>query len=90
MRFVFVGMLAVAVITTAQTPTLKNAIGMEFVKISAGEFMMGCSPGDMACKTDENPRHQVRITKPFEMGKYEVTQAQWKAVMNEEPAGEGS
>ena len=82
MRLAFVGLLAVAVVATAQTATLKNGIGMEFVKIPAGEFMMGCSTGDTMCKADENPRHQVRITKPFEMGKYEVTQGQWKAVMN--------
>src|SRR5207302_342758 len=68
--------------SSAQTGTLKNAIGMEFVKIPAGEFMMGCSPGDNACKNDEKPQHQVRISRAFEMGKYEVTQAQWKAVMN--------
>lgn len=42
---------------------------------------MGCSPGDRACQDDEFPRHTVRITKGFEMGKYEVTQAQWKAIM---------
>ena len=68
--------------SNAQTGTLKNSIGMEFVKISAGEFMMGCSTGDNSCKADEKPQHQVRITKALEMGKYEVTQAQWKAVMN--------
>lgn len=68
--------------TTAQTAALKNAIGMEFVKIPAGEFMMGCSAGDKSCKDEEKPEHRVRITKAFEMGRYEVTQAQWKAVMN--------
>ena len=67
----------------AQTASVKNAIGMEFVKINAGEFMMGCSTGDTACKPEEKPQHQVRITKAFEMGRTEVTQAQWKAVMNE-------
>src|SRR6266480_545061 len=89
MKFVFAGTFAIAVITllaevpsTAQTGALKNAIGMEFVKIPAGDFMMGCSAGDSSCKNDEKPQHQVRITKAFEMGKYEVTQAQWKAVMN--------
>src|SRR5215510_14988852 len=89
MRFFVVGTFAIAIIcllaqvpSLAQTGTLKNAIGMEFVKIPAGEFMMGCSAGDSSCKPDENPQHQVRITKAFEMGKYEVTQAQWKAVMN--------
>ena len=93
MRFVVFGTFAIAIgcvlaqvptvaQTTAPTATLKNAIGMEFVKIPAGEFMMGCSTGDNSCKPAEKPEHRVRITKPFEMGKYEVTQAQWKAVMN--------
>ena len=83
MKFGFAGVLAVgATLLLAQTGSLKNAVGMEFVKIPAGEFMMGCSPGDNACKNDEKPQHQVRITRAFEMGKYEVTQAQWKAVMN--------
>lgn len=92
MRFVFVGTCAMAACLLGQVPagaqtagaraTLKNAIGMEFVQIPAGEFMMGCSSGDMACKDDEKPQHRVRITKTLEMGKYEVTQAQWKAVMN--------
>jgi formylglycine-generating enzyme required for sulfatase activity len=54
---------------------------MAFVKIEPGAFRMGCSPGDMACDSDENPQHPVKITKSFEIGKYEVTQAQWVAVM---------
>src|SRR2546422_10217869 len=89
MRSVFIGTFVIGVTclliqmpSRAQTGALKNAIGMEFVKIPAGEFMMGCSPGDSSCKNDEQPQHRVHITKAFEMGKYEVTQAQWKAVMN--------
>jgi formylglycine-generating enzyme required for sulfatase activity len=89
MRVVVVGALAVGVsFLLAQTPSVaqtagqKNSIGMEFVKIPTGEFMMGCSTGDTACKEEEKPQHRVRITKTLEMGKYEVTQAQWKAVMN--------
>src|ERR1044072_6527532 len=85
MRFVVAGMFALTVsCLLAQAPpaALKNSIGMEFVKIPAGEFMMGCSTGDNACKDDEKPQHQVRITKAFEMGRYEVTQGQWKAVIN--------
>jgi formylglycine-generating enzyme required for sulfatase activity len=42
---------------------------------------MGCSPGESECGDDEKPAHRVRITRGFEMGKYEVTQAQWEAVM---------
>ena len=47
---------------------------------------MGCSAGDDNCYADEEPAHPVRIPKPFEMGKYEVTQAQWMAVMGSNPA----
>ena len=51
--------------------------GSGFVRIPAGEFMMG-SNDDVA---DERPRHRVRISRSFDMGKVEVTQAQWEAVM---------
>ena len=54
----------------------------EFVPIPAGEFMMGSNSGG----SDEKPRHRVRITKRFEMGKFEVTQAQWKAAMGANPS----
>jgi len=67
-------------------PLVVNGVEMEFVAIPAGEFMMGCSPGDDDCAADEKPRHRVRIRKGFEMGKYEVTQAQWEAVMGSNPS----
>ncbi|HWF09372.1 MAG TPA: formylglycine-generating enzyme family protein [Bryobacteraceae bacterium] len=54
---------------------------IEFVKIAPGEFMMGCVEGDRDCIEDEVPRHKVRLTRGFEIGRYEVTQAQWEAVM---------
>jgi len=65
---------------------LKDAMGMEFVKVAAGEFMMGCSTGDEQCQADEKPRHRVQITRSFEIGKYEVTQAQWVSVMGSNPS----
>jgi formylglycine-generating enzyme required for sulfatase activity len=58
----------------------------ELVPIPPGEFQMGCSPGDSQCGDDEKPAHPVRITKGFEIGKYEVTQAQWEAVMESNPS----
>jgi len=68
---------------------------IELVLIPAGEFMMGSalSPEETARKyggearsfADEHPRHRVRITKPFYLGKYEVTQAQWAAVTGASP-----
>jgi len=69
-----------------QSTVSRDAIGIEFVKIAAGEFMMGCSTGDEQCQPDERPRHRVQITKNFEIGKFEVTQAQWVAVMGSNPS----
>jgi formylglycine-generating enzyme required for sulfatase activity len=65
---------------------LNNNFDMGFVKIAPGEFMMGCSVGDIDCNDDERPIHRVQITKEFEIGKYEVTQAQWQAVMGTNPS----
>jgi formylglycine-generating enzyme required for sulfatase activity len=69
-------------------------VKMEFIKIPAGEFMMGCSMGDTMCDaaTDffkgmnlgtlkETPAHMVKISKPFEIGKYVVTQGQWQMMV---------
>lgn len=66
--------------------TFKNKIGMEFVFIPAGEFSMGCSERDTECEENEKPTHKVKITKPFYMGKYEVTQGQWEKVMGKNPS----
>ena len=65
--------------------TLANDVPLEFVRIAPGEFMMGCSAGDTLCADDEKPAHRVRITRGFEMGKYEVTSAQWQAVIVKPP-----
>jgi formylglycine-generating enzyme required for sulfatase activity len=70
-----------------QSPAVGNAakagpFGMEFVTIPAGEFRMGSENGD----DNEKPVHQVRLSRSFEMGKYEVTQAEWQAVMNNNPS----
>ena len=48
--------------------------------------MMGCSDGDADCLGDEKPAHRVQITKGFEIGTYEVTQAQWESVMGSNPS----
>jgi len=74
-----------ACVTTPLPPNIPspvvNSIGMEFVAIPAAELRMG---------TDEipalQPSHKVTISQPFYMGKYEVTQAQWVAVMGKNPS----
>ena len=62
--------------------------GMHLVFIPAGEFMMGSpeNEGGRHCDGREGPVHKVRITKPFYIGKYEVTQTEWLAVMNANPS----
>lgn len=59
---------------------------MQFVSIPAGAFMMGCSAGDAECTAQENPAHRVTITRPFEIGKYQVTQSQYEAVTSVNPS----
>jgi formylglycine-generating enzyme required for sulfatase activity len=65
-----------------------NDLGMQFVSIPAGQFPVGCSEGakPVECSADEKPRHTVQITKAFEIGKTEVTQKQWQAVMGSNPS----
>ena len=56
--------------------------GIEFVTIPAGEFEMGSTNGN----TDETPIHRVIISKSLQLGIYEITQGQWKAVMGSNPS----
>jgi sulfatase modifying factor 1 len=66
--------------------TITSSIGMELRLIPAGEFLMG-SPASETDRSDrEGPQHLVRITQPFYMGTYEVTQSQWLAVMGSNPS----
>ena len=64
----------------------RNSIGMEFVLVPAGDFLMGSSEVHADAAADERPQHRVTITKPFFLGAYEVTQAQYEKVMGNNPA----
>jgi formylglycine-generating enzyme required for sulfatase activity len=63
-----------------------NEPAIEMVFVQGGVFTMGCTEeqGD-DCVEGENPAHQVTVSD-FYIGKYVVTQAQWKAVMTNNPA----
>jgi formylglycine-generating enzyme required for sulfatase activity len=58
-----------------------NITGISIRYVKAGTFMMGCDdPGNSSCSNA--PAHSMSFTKDFYIGKYEVTQSQWKAVMD--------
>ncbi len=61
---------------------LGRGVKMDFVLIPSGSFMMGDKKGD----EEEKPVHKVTISKPFYLGKFEVTQEQWRAVMGANPS----
>ncbi|AKG20136.1 formylglycine-generating enzyme family protein [Calothrix sp. 336/3] len=56
-----------------------NEIALEMVQIPGGSFMMGASKNEEGIRDSERPQHEVTVP-PFFMGKYPVTQAQWKFV----------
>lgn len=90
-RATVIGIMVVAVLSvpclgTAEDKTYTNSIGMEFVLIPAGSFMMGGDKNFEDASDDETPRHRVTISKSFYMGKYEVTQEQWMALMSSNPS----
>jgi formylglycine-generating enzyme required for sulfatase activity len=64
---------------------LGRGVKLEMVLIPAGKFMMG-SPGAEVSRRENETQHEVTLTKPIYMGKYEVTQEQWQAVMGNNPS----
>ncbi|WP_202972058.1 SUMF1/EgtB/PvdO family nonheme iron enzyme [Moorena producens] len=63
------------------TQDLGNGVDLEMVSIPAGSFLMGSPKSERYSNDSERPQHQVTI-QPFFLGKYQVTQAQWRAVAN--------
>ena len=58
---------------------LGNGVQLEMVAIPGGNFIMGSPEDELERSCSESPQHRVKV-KPFLMGKYPVTQAQWNAV----------
>ncbi|XZE50935.1 formylglycine-generating enzyme family protein [Planctomycetaceae bacterium SH248] len=65
---------------------MTNSIGMEFVEIPSGKFLMGAIPGDELANENENPQHEVTISKAFYFGRFEVTQRQYADVIGDNPS----
>ena len=60
---------------------MTNSIGLKMVLIPAGEFMMGAPALEKGHQKNETPQHPVRITRPFWMGIYEVTQTEYEQLL---------
>jgi len=59
---------------------------LEFVRISAGTFLMGAPPSDPEAHSGERPQHKVALTRPFEILTTPVTQRLYKSVMQTNPS----
>ena len=67
------------------TETSAN-LNLEMVAVKGGTFTMGCTSEQSSdCDSDEKPAHKVTVSD-FYIGKYEVTQAQWRAIMGNNPS----
>jgi formylglycine-generating enzyme required for sulfatase activity len=70
---------------TGQIKKFTNTLGMTFVWIEPGTFMMG-SPEDEPQRDSDETQHEVALTQGYYMQTTEVTQGQWKAVMGSNPS----
>ncbi len=83
--FVVLAAQACAPVEEVLKPKLwSNGLGIEFARVPAGEFRMGS--GSETAHLNEGPVTTVRISRGFYMGRYEVTQQQWEAVMGSNPS----
>jgi formylglycine-generating enzyme required for sulfatase activity len=64
---------------------ITNSLGMEFVYVKPGSFMMG-SPANESGRYDDEMQHRVTLSKGFYMQTTEVTQGQWRAIMGSSPS----
>lgn len=65
-----------------------NGVTFEMVLVKGGSFTMGCTSQIGDCDEDERPAHDVTLSDYY-IGKYEVTQGLWRAVMGSEVTWNG-
>lgn len=86
-------LFAITVMAQNKTITVKeqnktftvNGVTFEMVKVKGGTFTMGCTNDRGECQVDELPTHKVTVDD-FYIGKFEVTQELWQAVMEYNPS----
>ena len=67
-------------------PTITNSLGMRLVLIRPGAYWMGSPVDEEERYADEDPRHRVEITRPFYLGAFQVTQAEYEKVIQRTPS----
>jgi formylglycine-generating enzyme required for sulfatase activity len=70
----------------AKTILLPGDIPLELLWIPPGSFMMGSPEDEQNSFDNEGPQHEVTITEGFWMSKFPITQAQWEAIMGDNPS----
>ena len=65
---------------------VKDGISIDMVRVEAGTFTMGATAEMKDPDDKEKPTHRVTLTNDYYIGKYEVTQALWQAVMGKKPS----
>ncbi len=65
---------------------LPGGVSLRLVRIPSGSFTMGSGDDEQGRQRDEGPVRRVKIEEAFYMGRFEITQAQWVAVMGENPS----
>jgi formylglycine-generating enzyme required for sulfatase activity len=81
-----------AMVKARATPTVSrfaNSLGMHFVLIPPGKFLMGAPDDEPGWRKHESPVHEVEITRPFYLSVTPVTQEQFQAVMGFNPSAFG-
>ena len=66
-------------------PEVLRTVDGQMVRVRGGSFSMGCTPEQEACDADEEPVRRVQI-RDFDIGRYEVSQNVWEAVMGGNPS----
>jgi formylglycine-generating enzyme required for sulfatase activity len=79
-------MASISLEPEAPAKQIVNSLGMTFVLIPAGTFMMGSPEDEPGRFAEREVRHEVTLTQPYYMQTTQVTQGQWESVMGNNPS----
>jgi uncharacterized protein (TIGR02996 family) len=68
------------------TPILVNSVGMRLALVPAGRFLMGSPRSEEGHCSDEGPRHEVHLTRPFWLGVHPISQREYQAITGSNPS----